>query len=396
MSYIRLAPRSLRLACTGRSNCRRAAQKLGSSLKRNVSTKSDSPRIIFSGIQPTGIPHLGNYFGALANWVRLQDAAAPEDKLFFSIVGWHALTLPQDPKMLSEARTTMVALILASGINPRRSVVFHQDEASNHTELAWILSCLTPVGKLRRMTTWKARCFAWTRLAVSRNANNESEVDDSLLNAGLFTYPILQAADILAYRQNHPRATHVPVGEDQQQHLELTRDLAEIFNHTYPSPTPLFQTPELMLTPSKRILSLRDPTAKMSKSAVDPRSRILLTDSYETIVKRVRSAVTDSVSGITFDPVKRPGTSNLLTILSACTGKVPAVLADRYSASNHGALKKDVVEAVEEALRKPRTEFVRLREDKAFLAQVARDGAEKAREHSDRTMKEIRKRVGLS
>ncbi|KAI0255329.1 Aminoacyl-tRNA synthetase [Lactifluus subvellereus] len=162
MSYIRLAPRSPRLAY--------------------------SPRIIFSGIQPTGIPHLGNYFGALANWVRLQDAAAPEDKLFFSIVGWHALTLPQDPKMLSEARTTMIALILASGINPRRSVVFHQDEAS-------VLSCLTPVGKLRRMTTWK------TRLTVSRDANSESEVDDSLLNAGLFTYPILQAADILAYRQ---------------------------------------------------------------------------------------------------------------------------------------------------------------------------------------------------
>ncbi|KAI0255323.1 hypothetical protein BJV78DRAFT_1179157, partial [Lactifluus subvellereus] len=126
----------------------------------------------------------------------------------------------------------------------------------------------------------------------------------------------------------------------------------------------------------------------MSKSAADPNSRILLTDSYETIVKRVRSAVTDSVSGITFDPVKRPGTSNLLTILSACTGNAPAVLADRYSASNHGALEKDVVEAVEEALRKPRTEFVRLREDKAFLAQVAWDGAEKAREHSDRTMKE--------
>ncbi|KAI0255328.1 hypothetical protein BJV78DRAFT_1179212, partial [Lactifluus subvellereus] len=133
----------------------------------------------------------------------------------------------------------------------------------------------------------------------------------------------------------------------------------------------------------------------MSKSAVDPNSRILLTDSYETIVKRVRSAVTDSVSGITFDPVKRPGTSNLLTILSACTGNAPAVLADRYSASNHGALKQDVMEAVE-ALHKPREEFVRLREDKAFLAQVARDGAEKAREHSDRTMKDIRKRVGLS
>ncbi|KAI0255324.1 tRNA synthetases class I-domain-containing protein, partial [Lactifluus subvellereus] len=136
------------------------------SLKRNVSTKSDSPRIIFSGIQPTGIPHLGNYFGSLVNWVRLQDVAAPEDKLFFSIVGWYALTLLQDPIMLSEARTTMVALILASGVNPR-NFTYAPEQVQNHTELAWIHSCLTPVGKLRRMTTWKA---------LSRNANDESEL----------------------------------------------------------------------------------------------------------------------------------------------------------------------------------------------------------------------------
>ncbi|KAI0285227.1 tryptophanyl-tRNA synthetase [Russula brevipes] len=373
-------------ACKGCARGLRASFKFRalSTTTRNVASTSESPRIVFSGIQPTGIPHLGNYFGALANWVKLQSAAAPGDRLLFSIVGWHALTLPQDPKLLSEARVTMMALILASGIDPKRSIVFHQDEVQNHTELAWILSCMTPIGKLKRMTTWK------TRLAVSRNANDESEVDDSLLNAGLFTYPILQAADILAYR-----ATHVPVGEDQQQHLELTRDLADIFNRTYPNPTPLFHLPELMLTPSKRILSLRDVTAKMSKSAVDPNSRILLTDSYETIVKRIRSAVTDSISRITFDPVGRPGTSNLLTILSACTGDAPAVLAERYAESNHGALKKDVAEAVEEALRKPRAEFTRLREEKTFLAQVARDGAEKAQEHSHNTLREVRKRVGL-
>ncbi|KAN0109813.1 hypothetical protein V8E52_008919 [Russula decolorans] len=371
----------------GRVGSARDAYKLGLQSSRNVSTQSVSPHIIFSGIQPTGIPHLGNYFGALANWVKLQSTAVPGEKLFFSVVGWHALTLPQDPKLLSEARTTMMALILASGIDPQRSVVFHQDEVRNHLELAWILSCLTPVGKLRRMTTWK------TRLAVSRNANDESEVDDSLLNAGLFTYPVLQAADILAYR-----TTHVPVGEDQQQHLELTRDLAESFNRTYPSPTPLFRLPELMLitAPSKRILSLRDVTAKMSKSAPDPNSRILLTDSYETIAKRIRGAVTDSISGITFDPVERPGTSNLLTILSACTGEAPTVLAERYAGSNHGSLKKDVAEAVEEALRKPRAEFARLREDRTFLAQVARDGAEKAQEHSDEMMREVRRRIGLS
>ena len=151
----------------------------------------------------------------------------------------------------------------------------------------------------------------------------------------------------------------------------------------------------IFAAPSKRILSLRDPTAKMSKSAVDPNSRILLTDSYDTIAKRIRGAITDSITGITFDPVKRPGTSNLLTILSACTGETPAVLVGRYEGSDHGVLKKDVVEAVEETLRRPRAEFARLREDRAFLLDVARDGAGKAREYSDRTMKEVRRRVGL-
>ncbi|KAH9165793.1 hypothetical protein EDB89DRAFT_2007793 [Lactarius sanguifluus] len=381
------APQPCSLCASSPGSLRTVYYRGRAPLKRSVSTKPErsAARTIFSGIQPTGIPHLGNYFGALANWVRLQDASAPEDKLFFSVVGWHALTLPQDPKALSEARATMIALILASGVDPRRSIVFHQDEVQNHTELAWILGCMTPLGKLKRMTTWK------TRLAVSRNANDESEVDDSLLNAGLFTYPILQAADILAYR-----ATHVPVGDDQQQHLELTRDICEIFNRTYPKPAPLFRLPEIILTPSKRILSLRDPTAKMSKSAVDPNSRILLTDSHDTIAKRIRAAVTDSISGITFDPVERPGTSNLLTILSACTGETPMALAGRYEGSNHGVLKKDVVDAVEETLRRPRAEFARLREDRAFLLGVARDGAEKAREYSDRTMVEVRKRVGLN
>ena len=208
----------------------------------------------------------------------------------------------------------------------------------------------------------------------------------------------------------------MPVGEDQQQHLELTRDLCEIFNRTYPKPAPLFRLPETILgasdpqwprpriiystvhfvAPSKRILSLRDPTAKMSKSAADPNSRILLTDSYDTIAKRIRAAVTDSISDITFDPIKRPGTSNLLTIISACTGETPAALGERYEGRNHGALKKDVVEAVEETLRRPRGEFARLREDRSFLLEVARDGAEKAREYSDRTIKEVRERVGLN
>ncbi|KAF9460884.1 hypothetical protein BDZ94DRAFT_1264946 [Collybia nuda] len=354
-----------------------------SSVTRDTSTKKGG-KVIFSGIQPTGVPHLGNYLGALSNWVKLQRNAAPEDDLVFSIVGWHALTLPQDPKTLASSRSDLLATLLAIGIDPNRSVVFHQDDNQDHTELAWLLSCLTPVGKLRRMTTWKSR------LATSRNANDESEVDESLLNTGLFTYPVLQAADILAYR-----ATHVPVGEDQTQHLELSRDLADIFNRTFKSKTLMFPLPCQLNTPSRRILSLKDPTSKMSKSSPDIQSRILLTDSATQIRAKIRAAVTDSVVGITFDPVGRPGTANLLTILAACTDEEAADVARRYEAKGHGHLKADVVDALEEMIKGPRDAFERLRHESAYLSQVAKDGAEKAKARSNITLREVRTRVGL-
>ncbi|EIW85642.1 tryptophanyl-tRNA synthetase [Coniophora puteana RWD-64-598 SS2] len=345
------------------------------------------PRIVLSGIQPTGIPHLGNYLGALSNWVKLQKDASPDDELFFSIVGWHALTLPQNPAALREARSDMLAILLAIGLDPERSIIFHQDHNQDHVELGWIFDCVTPTGKLRRMTTWK------TRLAASRNAGSEDEVDESLLNAGLFTYPILQAADILAYK-----ATHVPVGEDQQQHLELTRDIAEIFNRNFsPSPTkPIFPLPEFMNTPSKRILSLSDPTSKMSKSAPDTSSRILLTDSPFQISKKLKRAVTDSIRGITYDPVARPGTSNLLTILAACLDKDVHEVAVAYASKGHGELKSDVADAVESVFKGPRKEFERIRGEKAYLEEVARKGAERARERSGRVIKEVRQALGLS
>ncbi|KAG8695935.1 Tryptophan--tRNA ligase, mitochondrial, partial [Ceratobasidium sp. 394] len=208
-----------------------------------------SPKTIFSGIQPTGIPHLGNYLGALVNWVSLQRNAAPNDRLFFSIVGLHALTLPQDPVKLRRERLDLLATLLAVGLDPRRSVIFCQDQVPQHTELAWMLNCTTPMGKLQRMTTWKSK------LALARNANSADEVDESHLNLGLFAYPVLQAADILLYR-----ATHVPVGEDQQQHLELSRDLADLFNRTHKET--VFPLPQHIITPAKRILSLRDPAQK--------------------------------------------------------------------------------------------------------------------------------------
>ncbi|KAF8638851.1 hypothetical protein AX17_001908 [Amanita inopinata Kibby_2008] len=344
----------------------------------------NQPRVIFSGIQPTGIPHLGNYLGALSNWVKLQNSAQPGDELLFSIVGWHALTLPQHPKELSRSRTDMLATLLAIGIDPNRSVVFHQDHVHAHTDLAWILGCVTPVGKLRRMTTWKSR------LAATRNANNESEVDESLLNSGLFTYPILQAADILVYR-----ATHVPVGEDQTQHLELCRDLADSFNRTFAPDQHVFPMPEQVKTLFQRVLSLKDPTSKMSKSSPDVLSRILLNDDASKITAKIRGAVTDSIHGITYDPVSRPGTSNLLSILAACSDEEVEVVARRYQTKGHGQLKADVSEAVEELLKGPRAEFEKLRRDRSYLEQVAHMGAEKARERSEATMKIVRTRVGL-
>ncbi|KAH9857480.1 tryptophanyl-tRNA synthetase [Lenzites betulinus] len=376
------------LSSSRRASCgkKTIARRLGDSAVSNgqAAEQRTPPRVVFSGIQPTGTPHLGNLLGALLNWVKLQRDAAPEDQLIYSIVGWHALTLPQDPKALSAARSDMLAVLLAVGLDPKRSIIFHQDENLHHAELAWILNCITPMGKLRRMTTWKSR------LAASRNARDDSEVDESLLNAGLFTYPVLQAADILAYR-----ATHVPVGEDQKQHIELCRDLADSFNRTFKGKLPLFPFPEHVITMSPRILSLKDPSSKMSKSAPDLNSRILLTDSPAQVRSKIRGAVTDSTRGITYDPVERPGAANLLNILAACEDGDPGNVAVRYLDKGHGELKADVADAVEELIKGPRAEFERLRGEKEYLASVAREGVQKARQLSEVTIREVRARVGL-
>ncbi|KAF9528207.1 tryptophanyl-tRNA synthetase [Crepidotus variabilis] len=359
-------------------------RSLCSHLNRSYSTKPG--RVIFSGIQPTGIVHLGNYLGAISNWVELQNNAKPEDQILFSIVGWHALTLPQNPKVLRTARRDTLAALLAFGIDPKKTVLFHQEDNQCHTELAWILSCITPLGTLRRMTTWKSR------LADSRNANSEDDINEGMLNAGLFTYPVLQAADILAYR-----ATHVPVGEDQTQHLELSRDLAKSFNKTFNGKKRFFPVPEQMITPFKRVLSLKDPTSKMSKSSPDPTSRILLTDTYPMIQQKLRGAVTDSNSHISFDPINLRGTANLLSILSACTGETIPNIVARYTGKEkaHGILKMEVADSLEEIWRQPRQDFERLRGETEFLDAVAKEGARKAKDMTQQTMKEVRTLVGL-
>ncbi|TIB37913.1 hypothetical protein E3P86_01993 [Wallemia ichthyophaga] len=339
------------------------------------------PKTIFSGIQPTGIPHLGNYLGALKNWKKLQDSEARDTRLIYSIVGYHAITLPQQPAILRQERREMMAALLAIGLDPHRSIIFHQDQVAQHTELAWILNTFTPVNKLQRMTTWKSK------IATLKNSNDVSEIDDSTLNLGLLSYPVLQAADIMLYK-----ATHVPVGEDQQQHLELTRDLAENFNRIFKC-RKFFPLPTHLITPASRILNLRDPLSKMSKSHPLPTSRIMITDSDREIASKIKSAVTDSDSGINFDALNRPGVSNLLTILADCEESTPEKVS--IGLENSSQLKEAVAEALVQSLSPIRGAFHRLSNEHHYLDELAKKGQKQAAYIASDTMNHVKKHVGL-
>ncbi|CDR88473.1 probable MSW1-tryptophanyl-tRNA synthetase, mitochondrial [Sporisorium scitamineum] len=357
------------------------------------------PRVIFSGIQPTGIPHLGNYLGALRNWVDLQNASrSTSDELYFSIVGYHAITMPQQPSRLRSERSEMMATLLAIGLDPQRCTIFHQDQVAEHTELAWILNCITAFGKLNRMTTWKSK------LATAKNVAQGTEVDDKDLSLGLFAYPVLQAADILLYK-----ATHVPVGEDQIQHLELSRDLADVYNRRFSKR--FFPLPQHIITPTKRVLSLRDPASKMSKSAPDLNSRILITDTPTQVASKIKKAVTDAEKTLGYDTVARPGVSNLLSILAALkpasgkdgeTQKGPQEWAEQLNAeiaatgvSSGQHLKPTLTEAIVETLRPIQSELEKLRQDPSYLQQMEQLGKDKAQTVARRTMTQVRKSVGL-
>ncbi|SJX63496.1 probable MSW1-tryptophanyl-tRNA synthetase, mitochondrial [Sporisorium reilianum f. sp. reilianum] len=364
-----------------------------------TSKSAARPRVIFSGIQPTGIPHLGNYLGALRNWVDLQNASrSTPDELYFSIVGYHAITMPQQPSRLRSERAEMMATLLAIGLDPQRCTIFHQHHVAEHTELAWILNCLTAFGKLHRMTTWKAK------LATTKNVAEGTEVDDKDLSLGLFAYPVLQAADILLYK-----ATHVPVGEDQIQHLELSRDLADVYNRRFSKR--FFPLPQHIITPTKRVLSLRDPASKMSKSAPDVNSRILITDTPAQAASKIKKAVTDAERSLAYDTVARPGVSNLLSILAALkTGsgsggevhRSPQEWAEQLNAeiaasgaSSGQHLKATLTEAIVETLRPIQVELEKLRQDPGYLQQMEQLGREKAQTVARRTMAQVRKSVGL-
>lgn len=344
---------------------------------------ASSPKVIFSGIQPTGVPHLGNYLGALRQWVRLQDEAPPSSTLIYSLVDLHAITVRQHPAQLRQWRRESLAMLLAIGLGPERSIIFHQSDASAHSELMWILSCRASTGYLGRMTQWKDKTA------------NEKEGSERM-SLGLFSYPVLQAADILVHG-----ATHVPVGHDQAQHLEFTRQLANGFNNDYASPgSRILVPPETLVSPAKRIMSLTDPTAKMSKSAANPKSRILLTDSESEIRRKVMAAVTDSIAGISYDPNRRPGVSNLVELLyhtrdGSDSGTLDE-LADQLRNVSMRALKEQVARSVELAIKPIREHYEAISQDQRMLDEVAMSGAAKARESASLVLQRVKEAVGLA
>ncbi|EON66508.1 tryptophanyl-tRNA synthetase [Coniosporium apollinis CBS 100218] len=345
------------------------------------------PQVIFSGIQPTGVPHIGNYLGALQQWVKLQDEASPKTTLLFSIVDLHAITVNQNPRQLRNACHQMLAALLAVGLDPKRSIIFFQSDVDAHEKLMWILSCRAQMGNLSRMTQWKAS----SKLNLSDNAPPVEALLNTELELGLYSYPVLQAADVLVHR-----ATHVPVGHDQAQHLEFARKCARTFNHRYGT---IFQLPETILSPAKRVMSLTQPHLKMSKSHQDPRSRILISDSTEEIAQKVKTALTDSNSGVSYDPVKRPGVSNLIEIMhhSRADGASCEDIARDCENLTMRAFKEQVAKCIDEHLGEIRQRYEELvgKEKEGYLREVAESGAMRARESAAKTMHLVRDAVGL-
>jgi len=321
---------------------------------------------IFSGAQPTGQLHIGNYLGALKNWVALQD----EYESFYCIVNLHAITLPQDPATLRQKTRDLARIYLAAGIDPERSTIFIQSDVPEHTELTWILACISRLGELERMTQFKDK----------GKGNRERS------SSGLLMYPVLMAADILLYQTDL-----VPVGQDQKQHLELTRDLAERFNRDYGE---AFKIPEPYIPKAgAKIGSLQEPEKKMSKSDENVNGSIFLLDDADTITKKFKRAVTDSGTDIRFDE-SRPAITNLLTIYHLLTGKSVEESEQHFAGKGYGQFKADLAEAVVEFL-KPFQERVKEYDD-ATLDSILKTGAEKARSIAAETLADVYKKMGIA
>ncbi len=323
-------------------------------------------KIVFSGVQPSGDLTIGNYLGAIQYFSKLQD----DYDCFFSVVDMHSITVEQVPAELRKSSRDVLALYIATGIDPEKSCLFIQSQVPAHAELTWILSTMTYMGQLNRMTQYKEK--------LERNEGNQ--------NAGLFTYPILMAADILLYKANF-----VPVGDDQKQHLELTRDLAERFNNRY---SPTFVVPEPMIPDTgNRIMSLQEPESKMSKSDENQNNVIFLLDDEDTIVRKVRRAVTDSVGKVNYS-LDQPGLYNLIHIYSAFSGDEPKAIAKEFADANYGTFKDALAQVIIDSLKPIQDRYKEIIDDKAYLEGVMKEGREKANYLAERTLRTVKRKVG--
>tara|TARA_B000000460_G_scaffold81548_1_gene56898 strand:- start:148 stop:1155 length:1008 start_codon:yes stop_codon:yes gene_type:complete len=326
--------------------------------------------VVLSGCQPSGQLTLGNYMGALKQWVSMQD----DHDCLYMIVDLHAITVRQDPKQLAEACLDGLSLYLACGIDPQKSTLFLQSHVPEHAQLSWVLNCYAQMGELNRMTQFK-----------DKSAKNENNI-----NVGLYSYPVLQAADILLYQ-----ADKVPVGEDQKQHLELTRDIATRVNNLYGD---VFRLPDPYIPDfGARIMSLQEPEKKMSKSDNNPNNFIGLLEDPKKLAKKIKRAVTDSdeQANIYFNPTEKPGVSNLLTLLSLATSKSIKELEPEYTDKMYGHLKGDVADAVVALLEPIQARYAEIRADRAYLDEVMRQGAEKASARGAETLAKVYKAVGF-
>ncbi len=324
-------------------------------------------KVLFSGMQATGNLTLGNYLGALKNWVSLSD----QYECFYSVVDMHSITIRQDPATLRKNARSLLILYIAAGLDPEKNCIYYQSHVSGHAELSWILGCYTYMGELNRMTQFKDK--------AARHADN--------INAGLYTYPVLMASDILLYQTDM-----VPVGADQMQHLELTRDIAERFNKLYGD---TFTIPEAYIGKvGARIMSLQDPEKKMSKSDENPNGSIYLMDDKDTIMRKCRRAVTDSQTQIRYSDAQ-PGIKNLISIYSACTGRTPEEVEREFDGRGYGDFKTAVGEAVAAVLAPLQDEVARLNQEKSYIDAVIKNNAGKAQYYAAKTLRKVQRKVGF-
>lgn len=326
-------------------------------------------KIVFSGVQPSGTLTIGNYIGAIKNFVELQNSGEYEN--YYCVVDLHAITVPQKPQDLRKNTLDVLALYIAAGIDPEKSTLFIQSHVAAHTELSWVLNTIAYMGQLNRMTQFK----------------DKSQKSDENLNSGLFTYPVLMAADILLYQTNL-----VPVGDDQKQHLELARDLAQRFNFKY---SDTFKIPEpLIQNFGARIMSLQNPETTMSKSDSDENAKILLLDDSDAIRRKVKRAVTDSLGVVAYND-EQLGLKNLLTIYSIFSGKDIATIVKQYEGQGYGVFKEELAEVIIEGLTPIQERYNEIRNNKEYLEKVYKEGAAKAQYEAQKTLRKVYKKVGF-